>query len=46
MTRWRRGFARGKGEREEKRRAALEKFDSEEERKRREEEFLARYRGK
>jgi len=32
--------------REEKRRAALGRFDGEEERKRREEEFLARYRGK
>ena len=40
------GFRAREGEREEKRRAALEKFDSEEERKRREEEFLARYRGK
>ena len=40
------GFRAREGEREEQRRAALEKFDSEEERKRREEEFLARYRGK
>ena len=40
------GFRAREGEREEKRRAALERFDGEEERKRREEEFLARYRGK
>ena len=40
------GFRAREGEREEKRRAALGRFDGEEERKRREGEFLARYRGK
>ena len=40
------GFRAREGERSEKTRAALEKFDGEAEKKRREEEFLAKYRGK
>ena len=40
------GFRAREGERSEKTRLALEKFDGEAEKKRREEEFLAKYRGK
>jgi len=40
------GFRAREGERSEKTRAALEKFDGDAEKKRREEEFLAKYRGK